>query len=72
MKSYEVLLSRSYVVTIQARNEEDALRHCEFYIGGEKDISTLKEKEVDQFRISEIEMMINDAFEVKEIENNEE
>lgn len=70
MKSYEVLLSRSYVVTIQARNEEEALRHCEFYIGGEKDISTPKEKEMDQFEIGKIEMMINDAFEVNE--NNEE
>lgn len=72
MKTYEVLLSRSYIVTIQARNEEEALRHCEFYIGGEKDISIPKEKEMVQFEIGKIEMMINDAFEVKENEKNEE
>jgi len=72
MKSFEVLLSRSYAVTIQARNEEEALRYCEFYIGEEKDVSTPKDKEIDQFEIEEIEMRINEAFEVKEIETDEE
>jgi hypothetical protein len=65
MDTYKVMLTRSYLVTIQANNEEDALRFSEFYIGGEKDISLPKERELDQFEIEEIEMMVNDAMEVE-------
>ncbi|MFA4923620.1 MAG: hypothetical protein WC557_05455 [Ignavibacteriaceae bacterium] len=71
MKTYEVLLSRSYVVTIQARNEEEASRQCEFYIGEERDLSTEAEKEIEQFEIQKIEMRINDASEVRKLGINE-
>ena len=39
MKTYEVLLTRSYIVEIDARDENDARFLAEFYIGGEKDLS---------------------------------
>ena len=66
MKTYKVLLHRDYVVNIDAKNEEKAKSLAEFFIAGEMDASTEKEKEQHSFRINEIEMVTNDAFEVKE------
>lgn len=68
MKTYQVLLTRSYIVSIDAKNEEDALFFSEFYIGGEKDISNDKEKKSKKFKINEIEMIVNDAFECNTME----
>ncbi|MBV6419984.1 MAG: hypothetical protein DAHOPDDO_01210 [Ignavibacteriaceae bacterium] len=64
MKTYKVLLHRDYIVNIDANNEEEAMQLAEFYIAGEKDASTEKEREQHSFRINEIEMVTNDAFEV--------
>ncbi len=66
MKTYKVLLHRDYIVNIDANNEEDAASLAEFYIAGEKDASTEKEREQHSFRINEIEMVTNDAFEADE------
>lgn len=66
MKKYKVLLTRSYVVTINANNENEALRLSEFYIGGEGDISNTKDKEIDNYDIVDIEMTVNEAFKVEE------
>lgn len=66
MKKYKVLLHRDYIVNIDANNEEEAMQLAEFYIAGEKDASTEKEREQHSFRINEIEMVTNDAFEVGE------
>jgi hypothetical protein len=66
MKTYKVLLHRDYIVNIDANNEEDAMRLAEFFIAGEKDASTVKERAQHNFRINEIEMVTNDAFEVEE------
>ena len=71
MNSYEVLLSRTYLITVKARNKEEALRYCELYIGEEKDISTIEERRLYQFGINDIQHRINDSIEAKEIENNE-
>lgn len=65
-------MSRSYAITIRAKNEEEALHYSEFYIGGEKDISNSKERESGRFKIGEIEMIQNDAYEINEIGTNEE
>lgn len=64
MKTYKVLLHRDYIVNIDANNEEEAMQLAEFYIAGEKDASTEKEREQHSFRINEIKMVTNDAFEV--------
>jgi len=66
MKTYKVLLHRDYVVNIDAKNEEEAMSLAEFFIAGEKDASTEKERKQYGFRINEIEMVNNDAFEVNE------
>ena len=64
MKTYKVLLHRDYVVNIDANNEDDARSLVEFFIAGEKDASTEKERVQHSFRINDIEMVTNDAFEV--------
>lgn len=66
MKTYKVLLHRDYIVNIDANNEEEAKQLAEFFIAGEKDASTEKEREQHSFRINEIEMVNNDAFEAEE------
>jgi len=66
MKTYKVLLHRDYIVNIDANNEEEAMKLTEYFIAVEKDASTEKEREQHSFRINEIEMVTNDAFEVEE------
>ncbi|HSL88286.1 MAG TPA: hypothetical protein VK870_03195 [Ignavibacteriaceae bacterium] len=66
MNSYKVSLHRDYIVSIDAKNEEEAKQFAEFFIAGEKDASTPKDREQNSFRIDEIEMVTNDAFEVEE------
>jgi hypothetical protein len=65
MKTYKVLLHRDYIVNIDAKNEEEAMQLAEFFIDGEKDASTEKEREQHSFRINEIEMVTNDTFDVE-------
>jgi len=65
MKTYKVSLHRDYIVNIDAKNEEEAKSLAEFFIAGEKDASTKKEREQYSFRINEIEMVTNDAFEAE-------
>jgi hypothetical protein len=67
MKTYKVSLHRDYIVNIDANNEEEAMQLAEFFIAGEKDASTERERQQNSFRINEIEMVTNDAFEVEEI-----
>jgi hypothetical protein len=68
MKTYKVLLTRSYIVSIDAKNKEDALFFSEFYIGGERDLSNDKEKKSKKFKINDIEMTVNDACEAEVVE----
>jgi len=64
MNTYKVLLHRDYIVSIDAKNEEKAKQLAEFFVAGEKDASTEKERQQYSFIINEIEMVANDAFEV--------
>lgn len=68
MKNYKVALHRDYIVNIKAKNKEEAKFLAEYVIGGEKDISTEKERKQFKFKIEEIEMVTNDAFEVELIQ----
>ena len=68
MKTYKVLLHRDYIVSIDAKNEEEAMFLAEFFIAQEKICSTEKEKEQHSFRINEMEMVTNDAFKVEEVD----
>ena len=67
MKNFKIALHRDYIIDIKAKNEGEAKFLAEYVIGGEKDISTEKEKMKFKFKIEEIEMVTNDAFEVEEL-----
>jgi hypothetical protein len=65
MKTFKVSLHRDYIVNIDANNEEKAKSLAEFFVAGEKDASTEKERKQHNFSINEIEMVTNDAFEAE-------
>lgn len=67
MKEYEVLLTRSYIVTIYAEHEDQARKYTELYLGDCPDLSKLKDQRDRKFKIKEIKMTFNEAFESKEI-----
>jgi hypothetical protein len=64
LKNYQVSLHRDYIVNIKAKNKEEAKFLTEYVIGGERDISTEREKKQFKFKIEEIEMMTNEAMEI--------
>ena len=64
MNTFKVSLYRDCFINIDAKNEEEAKSLAEFFIAGEKDASTEKEREQHNFRINEIEMGANDMSEV--------
>lgn len=67
MKVYKVALTRDYLVSIKAENEEKAKRFSEFFLGDCPDLSTEKDCSDNNFHIEEVEMVYNDAFEIVEV-----
>ncbi len=65
MKSYKVSLHHDYLVNIDANSEEEAKQLAEFFISGEKETSTPKDRIQHNFRINEIEMVTNEGFEAR-------
>jgi hypothetical protein len=64
MKTYEVALIRTYLVSIKAEDEEKAKRFSEYYLGNCPDLSNEKEREDNKFSIEEIELSYNEANEI--------
>lgn len=67
MKTYQVFLTRDYIVDIKAPNEREAAECTEFFVSGGLDASTEKERERWNFEIVRIKPVVNDAFEIHEI-----
>lgn len=67
MKTYKVGLTKSYLVTINARNIKEARHLAEFYTGDITDISDEKDRKTGKFQIEEIECTLNEAFDTEEI-----
>lgn len=67
MKTFQVGLSRIYVVTMNAENKESARRLAELFLGHCFDESTPVDRGKFGFSISEIEMVYNEAFEAEEV-----
>ncbi len=63
MPTYQVIMSRGYIVTIDAESKEDATSLTEFYIGYFDGSSDADRKKFN-FRIQDIEKTVNDAIEV--------
>lgn len=67
MKSFQVSLTKSYLVNINAENEEDAKRFAEFFTGDINDLSNAEHRREYKFEIEEIECTVNEAFDVAEM-----
>jgi len=68
MKTYEVVLTKSYLVTVSAKTKKQARRVCEFYTNDIQNISTSENREKEKFQIENIECTVNDTFDCREIE----
>ena len=69
MKKYTVMLSRCYLVSVDAEDEEKAMRSAEFFLGNFEDDSTEEDRLKYNFRIGDIEMTVNDAIGVEEADD---
>jgi hypothetical protein len=67
MKKYNVVLTKSYIVTVSTDTEKRAKRISEFYTSDIQDISTENDRRESNFSIEEIRCTVNEAFEVNEI-----
>jgi len=67
MKTYQVVLTKSYLVTVNASTKEHARRVCEFYTNDIQDISTVENREKEKFLIENIECTVNESFDCHEI-----
>ena len=68
MKTYKVALTKSYIITINADNSEDAKEFSEVFTGDISDISCEIDKKEYNFEILEIEATFNKAFDAEETE----
>lgn len=68
MKTFGVVLTKSYIVTIKAENKYEAKENSELFTCDIKDISTEKDRKEFNFEIEEIECTINEAFDVFEVD----
>ena len=67
MKTYQVILAKSYAVTVKANTEHQARHVVEFYTGDVKDISRIQDRKKYRFSIEEIDCRTNEGFEVQKI-----
>jgi len=67
MKTYQVVLTKSYLVTVSAKTKEQARRVCEFYTNDIQDISTIENRGKEKFLIEKIECTVNETFDCREI-----
>lgn len=67
LKTFEVILTKSYIVRIKAENEKKAREFAELFTGDIQDISSIDDKEKFMFEIEDIDCKLNDVFESKEI-----
>lgn len=70
MATFQVFLSRDYIVDIEAENRREAAECAEFFVSGGLDASTEKEQKRWNFRILRIEPTVNEAFEIHDILND--
>ena len=66
MKKFQVVLTRAYAVDVYANSEKDAKQLVEFFMGDPPDRSNESERRKHKFKIVDIEMTMNEAFEASE------
>lgn len=67
MKNFQVILSKSYIVTIKTDNAQKAKRLAEFYTDDIKDISTQEDRRRSNFSIETIECGMNESLGFKQV-----
>lgn len=67
MKTYQVILTKSYAVTVRADDTQKAKRFAEFYTNDIADIATQEDREKLNFSIEKIECGMNESLEAKEV-----
>lgn len=70
MNTYQVELTKSYLITISADSEERALEYAEYYTSDISDISTEIERNTHNFQIEEIECSLNEASNCELLDND--
>ena len=70
MKTFDVVLTKSYVVRIKAENENSARELTEFYTSNIKDLSTENNRQEHNFIIENIDCKINETFDITEVNEN--
>ncbi len=71
MKTFEVILTKSYIVKIQAENKNKAKELSEYFTNDVQNISTRLDEINHNFKIENIDCKVNDAIEINELyENN--
>lgn len=70
MKTYQVVLIKSYVVTVNAETKEKAKRCAEFYTGDIQDISTDEDRKKLNISVEKIDSRMNESLEAEEIKND--
>ncbi len=66
MKTFEVLLTKSYIVRIRAEDEHKAKEYSEYFTSDIKNISSTEDELNYNFKIEEIDCKINQAIEANE------
>lgn len=67
MKTFEVILTKSYIVRIKAEDERKAKEYSELFTGDIQDISSIDYRKKFKFHIENIDCKVNEALEAKEI-----
>ena len=67
MKTFEIVLTKSYTVLVTAENQTDASQLVEFFTSDIQDISTENDRKNLNFTIQDIDCKVNEAMECKEI-----
>ena len=70
MATFQVFLTRDYIVDIEACDSRDAAECTEFFLSHVLDASTTEQQKHWKFKILQIKPALNQAFEVHEIPND--
>lgn len=67
MKTFRVVLTKSYLITVKAKNKERACRMCEIYTGDIQPLPILRDTRREKFSIEDIKCTMNEAFDCQKI-----
>ena len=70
MKTFKIVLTKSYILEIKAENANSAKEFSQIFTSDIVDISTHQDRDYHNFRIEYIDCKINEVFETIEINEN--